>query len=568
MRMKTKVLLIITVVAIVCVLTLYTVGQVILMGGYEQIENVEVRDHVETALSVLSNEFTDLSSTTADYAAWDDTYNFVQDANHAYIDTNLVDSTFENLRVDVIVYTNTQGDVIFAKAYDRQNSTETRVPSSLLELVAAKAQLWNYSEVDGGLDGIISLSEGPMLITSRPILTSQNEGPVHGALIMGRWLDSSEIDFITRTTHIGFSVGYYRNPSDAEFQAASAQLSEEKPFLVRPLSEQEVAGYALVEDIFGQPYLIFEVPIPRDVYQQGQTSTAYFTLACVAMETVLTIVLFTVLQKSMLSQVDRLTKDVRDLGKNKDIQEHLSWKRTDELSILAEAIDSMMDQRLKAIEELAAMVGHDLRNPLTGISSATYYLKSKVKPEPGSRMEEMFRVINKDIEYSNKIVNDLLDYSRKIRVEFTDTNLKELLKESLALVNIPSNTQVTVSAEEDLNVRVDPDKLKRVFVNILKNSTEAMATGGTLMIKAKTAKDKIKIMFSDTGPGIPKETLEKLFTPLFTTKPKGMGLGLAICKRLVEAHGGTITAESTPRKGTTFTVTIPTKPVVDESENA
>jgi signal transduction histidine kinase len=102
------------------------------------------------------------------------------------------------------------------------------------------------------------------------------------------------------------------------------------------------------------------------------------------------------------------------MDKDSNVLERLSWKETDELSMLANAINSNVEQRLSTIEELAAMVGHDLRNPLTGIASANYYLKSKIKPEKGTRMHEMFEVIDKDIEYSNKIINDLLEYSRKI----------------------------------------------------------------------------------------------------------------------------------------------------------
>lgn len=566
--MRTKMFIIITIGGIACILTLYAIGQVILMGSYEQLENSEVKEHIETTLSVLSNELTDLSSRTGDYSGWDDTYNFVENSNQNYIDTNLVDSTFENLRVDVMVFINTSGSVVYSKAFDQQNGIATAVPPDLLNLVTTKQCLWNFSDVNGEITGLVSLDEAPMLISSKPILTSQYEGPIQGALLMGRWLNSEEISYISDTTHLPLTISYSKNPSNTEFQTASTSLSEEEPFLVRPINGTEVAGYSLLPDIFGEPFLIFKVNMPRDIYQQGQTSTTYFTLASVSMGTILAAVLFIVIQKSMLSQVDRLTGEVRDLGKEKGIEEHLSWKRTDELSILADAIDSMMDQRLKAIEELAAMVGHDLRNPLTGIAGAVYYLKKKTNPEPGSRLEEMFGVIDKDIEYANKIVNDLFEYSRKIHLNLTDASLKTVLKESLALVNIPSNIHVTEATEDGLTARVDADKLKRVFVNILKNSVEAMPTGGNLTIKAKKAKDRVKITFSDTGPGIPKETLEKLFVPLFTTKAKGMGLGLAICRRIVEAHGGTITAESTVGKETTFTVTIPTKPVVDEAENA
>jgi len=178
----------------------------------------------------------------------------------------------------------------------------------------------------------------------------------------------------------------------------------------------------------------------------------------------------------------------------------------------------------------------------------------------------MFDVIDKDVQYANKIINDLLEYSRKIKLDLSDANLKSLLKESLSLVNVPTNVEVVDLTEDSQTIRVDVDKTKRVFANLLKNAVEAMPNGGKLEIKSKTGKDKVKIAFSDTGPGIPKEALDRLFVPLFTTKAKGMGLGLAICKRFVEAHGGIITAESTLGKGTTFTVTFPVNPHSGETD--
>jgi signal transduction histidine kinase len=105
--------------------------------------------------------------------------------------------------------------------------------------------------------------------------------------------------------------------------------------------------------------------------------------------------------------------------------------------------------------------------------------------------------------------------------------------------------------------------MERVFVNILKNSLEAMPEGGKLTVQSKKVKDAVEVAFADTGVGIPKEALDRLFTPLFTTKARGMGFGLAICKRIIEAHGGKISVESTVGKGTTFTLIIPVEPKLD-----
>ena len=107
--------------------------------------------------------------------------------------------------------------------------------------------------------------------------------------------------------------------------------------------------------------------------------------------------------------------------------------------------------------------------------------------------------------------------------------------------------------------------MKRVFINLIKNAVDAMPNGGKLTINSEKTKEDVKITFADMGTGISKENLKKLFGPLFTTKAKGMGLGLAICKRIVEAHGGRITVESVVDRGTTFAITIPVEPKSQEN---
>jgi PAS domain S-box-containing protein len=233
-------------------------------------------------------------------------------------------------------------------------------------------------------------------------------------------------------------------------------------------------------------------------------------------------------------------------------------QRTQEL---VEAQNKLLKaERLAAIGEVAAMVGHDLRNPLTGIAGATYYLKMKLDSKRDKKTGEMLGIIEKDLEYSNKIVNDLLDYSREIRLEPKETTPKSIVKEALSLVMIPQNIRLVDQTQNEPKVNVDMEKMKRVFVNLIKNAVDAMPKGGKLMIRSKKKADQLEIIFVDTGVGMTKEVLQKLWSPLFTTKAKGMGFGLPICKRVVEAHGGTISVESTVSKGTAFTVIIPIEP--------
>jgi len=259
--------------------------------------------------------------------------------------------------------------------------------------------------------------------------------------------------------------------------------------------------------------------------------------------------------------IDSLRKARKQLEEYAEQLEQKVEERTRELKKSEEEL--LRAQRLVVIGEMAGMVGHDLRNPLTSIAGAGYYLKKRLGLEANDRINEMLKVIEKNIVYSNKVINDLLDYSREIELEPTESTPKLMVKEALSLVEIPKNVRVIDLTENKPRIRVDVEKTKRTFVNIIKNAVEAMPKGGTLTIKSRKTNGKLEIAFSDTGVGMSKETLGKLWTPLFTTKAKGMGFGLPLCKRFTEAHGGTICVESTVGKGTTFTVTLPIEPRIE-----
>jgi PAS domain S-box-containing protein len=259
-------------------------------------------------------------------------------------------------------------------------------------------------------------------------------------------------------------------------------------------------------------------------------------------------------RKQMLKKLEEYSKQL----------EVLVEKRTEQLK---QAQDQLLkSERLAAIGEIASMVGHDLRNPLSGIAGATYYLKKKLNTEAPSKTRKMLDIIEKNIEYSDKIINDLLDYSRQIRLTRREVAPKSIIQESVSLSRVPQNIEVLDLTQNEPKIKIDADIMKRVFVNMIRNAADAMPNGGKLTIKSKESGDDVEIAFSDNGVGIPKEIVEKLFTPLFTTKAKGMGLGLAICKRIVEAHGGHIRVESTVNEGTTFTVIVPITREVDGGE--
>jgi PAS domain S-box-containing protein len=234
--------------------------------------------------------------------------------------------------------------------------------------------------------------------------------------------------------------------------------------------------------------------------------------------------------------------------------EELVEKRTRQLKEAQEQL--IKSERLAAIGQVAAMVGHDIRNPLTGIKGAAYYLKTKLGPKMDEKAREMLEIIDKDVEHSNKIITDLMEYSKEIRLELTETTPKSIVREALSLVEVPENAQVLDLTQSEPKIKMDVEKMKRVFDNLVKNAVDAMPNGGKLTITSRESDGNVELAFADTGIGMTKEIMEKIWTPFFTTKARGMGLGLAICKRIIEAHRGKISVESMVGKGTTFTVTV------------
>ncbi len=235
---------------------------------------------------------------------------------------------------------------------------------------------------------------------------------------------------------------------------------------------------------------------------------------------------------------------------------------------LADAQNKLLKtERLAAIGELAGMVGHDLRNPLTGIAGAAYYLKTKYDSNIDEKGKEMVEIIEKAVAYSDKIISDLLDYSREIKLELTETTPKSMLKEAYSSLEIPQNVRLQDETEDKPRMKADVPRMKRVFINIIKNALDAMPNDGVLTIRSEEKEKHVSFSFTDTGTGMSEEARVKLWTPLFTTKAKGMGFGLPICKRIVETHGGTISVESTVGKGTTFRINVPIEPRTEKTKD-
>ena len=217
----------------------------------------------------------------------------------------------------------------------------------------------------------------------------------------------------------------------------------------------------------------------------------------------------------------------------------------------------MLKEKLAVLGQLAGGVGHELRNPLGAIKNAAYFLNMALEQSEPEVMETL-EILEKEVETSERIISSLLDFARPKPPALVKVDVNEVVQEALSGIKVPENVEVVTQFESSPIVLADPHQLERVFGNIILNGIQAMSEGGRLVIKSEVPDTEwVSVSIADTGAGIPKENLEKLFEPLYTTKAKGIGLGLALTKTLVEVNGGTIEVESELGKGSAFTVRLP-----------
>ena len=222
--------------------------------------------------------------------------------------------------------------------------------------------------------------------------------------------------------------------------------------------------------------------------------------------------------------------------------------------LLAEQARSTRDF-VDGANKIAGMVRHDLRTPLQTISNATFLLRAH--PE---KLQELTNAIDRSVAYSDKILEDLKAMIGPTELQRTLINLNDLVEASLAQIKIPDSISVEVRhSDEFITVSFDATRIRRALDNLIKNAVEAMPGGGSLTITTTKHPSRVTVSVADTGPGIPKAESHLIFKPFHTTKKTGTGLGLTSTRQAVEAHGGTIMFESTEGKGTTFTITLPTK---------
>ena len=264
--------------------------------------------------------------------------------------------------------------------------------------------------------------------------------------------------------------------------------------------------------------------------------------------------------KQLIDEKEGVMIELKDLNKKLSSINDELVQRNEQLKDTQEQL--VRTEKLAAVGTLASGVSHELRNPLSSIKNAVFLLKRKLSrkviPDIDEKVVQFLDIMDKEIDRSTKIINDLLGFTRVAKPTRIKADIEIVINEALSSVRMAENIKLSKDFQSDLPmVTIDSNQVGQVLINLIENACQAMTEGGELQISTRKSNVFVEIEIGDSGCGIPEKEVKKIFDPLFTTKPKGTGMGLAVCHGIIDKHNGSIEVESQEGKGTNMIIKLP-----------
>jgi len=485
-----------------------------------------------------------------DYAGWDESYRFIENGNAEFIKTNLSAEIYPKLMVNVILFVNPSGRIIYERLVDTRNPVKPATPDSMHPYLSASSPLVRHATTESIRAGLLMLPEGPLLVVSRPILTSEYKGPVRGALIMGRFLDSREIARLAELTHLSISFFPVNDPGmPSDVRAVRSSLDDNRKVSVQRLSPERAAGYALISDIYAKPALILKVEMPRYAYRQGVATIRYYLITVMALG-LIAAVLGCILYLKLRKAHDELEQRVME--------------RTAELREKDRML--LLQSRQAAMGEMIGNIAHQWRQPLNSLGCIIQSLP--LMHEAGelnrSALESAEEKVMGIIFHMSQTIDDFRNYFKPDR-EQSLFNAFRAVSRTVSFIEDSFRSlgiAIKVNAEDSPVVNGYLNEYSQVLLNILINARDAFLERKTaeprITIEIRAENGRSVVTIADNAGGIPEDVIDKIFDPYFTTKgpDKGTGVGLFMSKGIIEHNmGGRLTVRNT-EQGAEFTIEV------------
>ena len=541
--------------------------QFVMFPGLLKMEEEYAQTNLDRGLNAIENDAENLQILVKDWATWDDTYQYIQDRNERYIESNLVDDTFSNARLNFMVYFDSEGDVVFQRGFDfKEEGEEIEVPPRFVETLRTLQIAGNPDAVLETHKGLITMFESPVMIATAPILRSDDSGPARGTLVMARYFDQDEVERIGR--QVSTAISLYPVDSMAVYEGlASPETLQDGESLTIAVSEDKssISAITVIEDIGGNPAYAIRVDMDREAYGIGLESMVFSLFVVAIVGIISSVLLIIIVNKRFIFRLESLKSQVERIGKEQDFSGAVTLEGDDELTSLSSSFNRM----LRALEEhiveqrraesrartateklqlLSGITRHDLLNQMTVIQGNTdLLLNTEDDPAILDHLEK--------IQKAAENIDNLIIFTRdceKMGISSPEwQNVEALVKAVFEKIQ-PSDIVVEVSVG-DLEILADP-LLERVFFNLVDNTLRHGQGATRISVTSHQRDDHMFLVFEDDGCGVEADMKARLFEK---GAGKNTGLGLFLSKEILRITGITISETGSPGQGARFELDIP-----------
>lgn len=618
MNLKPKI-----VVSLIVVFSCYlaidiAIQQYVVFPRFVMLEQQEAIKNLKRCHQAIERDLEHLDMFVHDWAAWDDIHQYAVDGNQQFADENFVESVYPDADLNLISVLNLDHEVVYQGVRGFDNQTEIQISLFPDNQWEADHPLLQHGVTSDDLakqvcKGLIMTEHGPMLVASRPILSSNNRPPPHGTLVMGRFVDEDAVASIAEQTEVQFSL----QPIDNGLQVKEQTTN----FDVQMLDRDNLAVHGALHSLTGEAILATKADVPRSISGEGRVATQYAVVSLVAVAAIVMVLLLGLLQKIVIGPLLLLTSQATKIASTGDMTTRVNLQRSDELGTLSNQFDTMVEQldeyhrkmvdmsRQAGMSDVATSVLHNVGNIITNVGVLSSDITRDIENSKVSGLTKSVQLINSQDDkatffssdergrrlpaYLSQLADTLQqertsNLSRLESLESNLANVNQILETQQALVkkgDVAESIQLTkflsgvitmiqasldrhnislsVECPELPSVKVDRSKFSQLLLNLITNAKDAVKDRPVRKIHLSAEQfgpDQFRISVSDTGFGIDPEHLTRVFSSEFSTKVAGHGQGLHLCALAAKEMGGSIQASSEGREcGATFSVTLPTR---------
>lgn len=338
MTLRAKTLSLIAITLLLLIVVIYVIARVIVMSSFITLESEEAVQHLQRTTNLIQSELADFTAAAGDWSNWDDSYTFAQTAAPEYVEDNLMDDTFYNLRWNLAMVMNTAGETVYTRSMDLETGDELPVPEVLTPLLTLDSGLMTAVAVGETQSGLVMADTTPLMLVVSPILSSAGEGPIGGYFVLARYLDQTWVRQLADSTGLALEV-----LPIGGMVSAGEKLYQDAVYDVTAMNDRELVGQAVVNDYSGQPGFILQAQLPRAISEHGWATISYFMIALLFGGLIVGGAMIVFLERLVLSRVAHLSDDVSAIRTSANVHSRVRLEGSDELSRLSTEINGMLD---------------------------------------------------------------------------------------------------------------------------------------------------------------------------------------------------------------------------------